>query len=169
MKKRKLILGILVILAVFAFLLAGCSPAPREVTEVGALAPEFTLPTLEGKSVSLSQLRGKPVLLNFWASWCQPCKVEMPYIQAVYEEVGEGLFILAINIQETKPSVEDFMRREGLTFPIALDYEGKVAQNYGIKFIPSTFFIDQDGIIREVKVGAFKDKAEILAKLESLR
>jgi peroxiredoxin len=167
MRIRAFVLGLLV--AIFAFPLAGCSTASREAAEVGASAPEFTLPTREGTELSLSQLRGKPVLLNFWATWCQPCREEMPYIQAVYEEVGEDLFILAVNIQETKPSVEEFLQQGGFTFPVALDHQGDVARNYGIRFIPTTFLIDREGIIREVKAGAFKDKAEILAGLERVR
>ncbi len=174
MRERRYLSGVLALLSLFCLLLVGCrTEAPEEVVpeapELGAIAPGFALPTLGGELVSLSQLRGRPVLLNFWAIRCPPCRDELPFIQDIYEkQAGEDLFILAVNIEETESAVADFIQREGLTFPVALDPEGQAARDYRIRFIPTTFLIDRGGIVRQVKVGAFRGEDEILALLESL-
>jgi len=108
----------------------------------GNLAPDFTLQTLDGDIVTLSELRGRPVLVNMWASWCTPCKYEMPTIQKVYEEFRDReLMVLAVNLtkKDNLTSVISFVEEYDLTFPILLDVDGKVEQAYQLRGLPSTF------------------------------
>jgi cytochrome c biogenesis protein CcmG/thiol:disulfide interchange protein DsbE len=144
-------------------ILLGTSP------EVGALAPDFTLSTLDGSSVTLSAYRGKPILLNLWATWCGPCRAEMPYLQEVFEErLGEGLVLLTVNLREDETTVKQFMQTEGYTFMVALDRDGAVGNRYSIRGIPTTFFIDSAGVIRSIHIGSFSNKSQILAELEQM-
>ena len=147
-------------------LVAGCS---SQAPQVGELAPDFQLPNLEGQSISLSDFRGEPVLVNFWASWCGPCIYEMPFIQEVYEEwSASGLVVLAINKGESLSTAKDFMQSNNYSFPVLLDISQDVALEYNIWGIPTTFFIDRDGIIQATKVGAFSSKAEIEMMLSEI-
>ncbi len=164
---------ILPIILVFVLLLTGCntlsgssgktSPeAPVEGTRVGNLAPDFQLRNLEGQAISLNSLKGSPVMINFWASWCGPCRAEMPYLQQIYEEwSGKELKLLTINIGESSSVASSFMQSYNLSLPVMLDTRQTVSREYNILGIPSTFFIDKDGIIQGVKVGAFQSKEEI--------
>lgn len=136
---------------------------------VGNRAPDFTLPTIDGESVTLSDLRGKIVMINFWLSECKPCIVEMPYIQAVFAEGSDDdLVILAINFRENAETVRRFVDNQGLTFAVLLDTEGIVDEVYQPSLFPTTFFIDAQGIIREVKDGRFHNHEEIESILDSL-
>jgi len=147
-------------------LVAGCS---SQAPQVGEQAPDFQLPNLEGQSISLSDFRGEPVLVNFWASWCGPCIYEMPFIQEVYEEwSASGLVVLAINKGESLSTAKDFMQSGNYSFPVLLDISQDVALEYNIWGIPTTFFIDKDGIIQAIKVGAFSSKAEIEMMLSEI-
>lgn len=121
--------------------------------EVGYLAPDFTLSTLDGGMVTLSELKGKRVFLNFWASWCPPCRMEMPAIQSVYESKEPDVVFVAINIQEPKAQVRKFMDDNGYTFPAALDTAAKVASLYLVRAIPTSFVIDAEGVIRAKHIG----------------
>jgi len=151
---------------------AGCSsPAPAEGPQVGLLAPDFQFSGLDGQTVSLSDFRGRPVLLNFWASWCGPCQFEMPFIQEIYEGwTGKpsSLVMLTINKGETSAEVKKFMESNNLSFPVLLDANQEIAREYNIRGIPTTFFIDKDGIIQDMKVGAFSSKAEIERMLSKI-
>lgn len=123
-----------------------------EAVEIGQTAPDFELTTLDGKTVRLSEFRGKGVLINFWASWCKPCRDEMPAIQRVYERHRDkGLEVLAVNIAETEVTVDGFVRHLDLTFPILLDQNREVTQLYGIGPIPSSIFVSPEGkVVRKV-------------------
>jgi len=150
--------------------MAGCSSGPElaQGPQVGKLAPDFQLQTLDGQTVSLGDFRGNPVLLNFWTSWCGPCRFEMPFIQEIFEKKewsDTGLVILAIDIGENPSVVKEFMENFGLSFPALLDTNQDVALKYNIRAIPTTFFIDKDGIIQDIKVGAFSSKTEIEKQL----
>ncbi|SHF11916.1 Peroxiredoxin [Desulfofundulus australicus DSM 11792] len=126
-------------------------------TEVGQRAPGFTLTTTGGKEVSLSNFRGRPVVLNFWATWCPPCREEMPAIQSFYEKRGREIQVLAVNLtasERTAAQVKDFLDAGGFTFPVLLDTRGDVAREYLVRAIPTTFFIDREGIIRARHTGS---------------
>jgi len=146
-------------------LVAGCGvnvdPNNSGIT-TGKTAPDFTLNTLGDGTATLSDLRGEPVVLNFWASWCGPCKGEMPYLQQVNDErAGTGLQLIAVNLGEDADTINKFLADNNLTLTVWLDEDQSVSKKYGISGIPTTFFIDKDGIIRDKVVGAFPDKATI--------
>jgi len=170
------ILKVMPLLILSLVLLAtGCQPlseppeetnptASKEGTQVGNLALDFELQDLDGETVSLRGLRGKPVLLNFWASWCGPCRYEMPFLEEIDEEWSDKeLMVLAINLRESASTVERFLQAEGYSFPVLLDTTGVVGGKYNIRAIPTTYFIDKDGIIQGIKIGAFQSKEEIEA------
>jgi thiol-disulfide isomerase/thioredoxin len=115
---------------------------------------DFTLKTLDGRSMTLSQLKGKVVFLNFWATWCPPCRGEMPSMEALYQRFkNDGLEFVAVDLRESQPEVKDFITDNKLTFPVALDATGNVGNNYNIQSIPSTYIIDRDGKIIVQAVG----------------
>lgn len=121
---------------------------------VGQKAPDFSLKTLHNETVKLSELQGQKVLLNFWASWCPPCRAEMPDMQRFYEE--SDVQILAVNLIQTekRPSdVQEFVEEFGLTFPILLDEDSQVAMLYEILPIPTSYLIDSQGYVRHVFIG----------------
>jgi cytochrome c biogenesis protein CcmG/thiol:disulfide interchange protein DsbE len=129
---------------------------------VGKQAPDFTLPTLDGIEVSLSQFHGQPVLINFWATWCLPCREEMPELVRSYEaHKSEGLMILGLNLtySDTLPGVQEFVNEFHLTFPVLLDKDGKVAERlYPLPGVPTSIFINRDGTIERVQVGLMSGK-----------
>ncbi|MFQ6014429.1 MAG: redoxin domain-containing protein [Anaerolineae bacterium] len=135
------------------------STPPSRSAEVGELAPDFTLTDLNGRDVSLGHFRGRPVLVNFWATWCPPCRIEMPIIQAAYEKYKEkGLVVLAVDIGEAPEAVERFAQDLGLTFTILLDNDGRVASLYRARAIPVSFFIDGEGVIVYKHIGAMTEE-----------
>jgi len=155
-------LRVLVIILSLAVLVAGCNGGTSQGSLIGKPAPDFKFQVAEEQSISLSNLQGGPVLLNFWTTYCPGCLVEMPYLQQVYDDwQGRGLVLLAINIAEDPSVVGNFMQSRGLSFPVLLDREGAIAYQYGVGNIPASFFIDSEGIIQHVQVGAFQSAAEI--------
>ena len=135
-------------------------PQRPMLPEVGALANDFTLDTLDGDEMTLSDLRGKAVMLNFWASWCGPCRIEIPHMIALYDEYQDSEFeILAVNIRESPAQVQDFADQLGMSFPILMDTNGQVAAAYFVRAIPMTFFLDSDGVIRFIHQGTLSEKA----------
>ena len=146
---------------------AGLIPAPQK----GFLAPDFTLETLEGESVTLSGLRGKAILLNFWATWCPPCRAEMPAFHEAFSDYEDKDFvILAVNatLQDNPNDITNFVSEFGLSFPIALDVEGEANRLYQVQSLPTSFFIDKEGIISEVVIGGPIAEALIRARIEEL-
>jgi len=123
----------------------------------GNMAPDFSLVDLNGNALKLSDFRGKRVLVNFWATWCPPCKAEMPYMQEMYEKYHEeGFEVLAVNstvTEKSRDNVVDFVSEYGLTFPIPMDEKNRVSSDYEILSFPTSFFIDSDGVIRSITVG----------------
>ncbi len=131
---------------------AGRIPAPQK----GFLAPDFTLADPKGKTYRLASLRGKPVLLNLWATWCPPCRAEMPAIQQYYQQYGpQGLVVLGVNAtaQDYPLNIVPFVQEYNLTFPILLDETGQVSRAYGLRSLPSSYFINRDGSIAEIVIG----------------
>ncbi len=114
------------------------------------MAPDFTVEDAQGETVALSDLRGKPVVLNFWASWCPPCRGEMPEFHTVYEELGAEVHFMMVNLtdgrRETVEAAGDYIAQEGFSFPLYFDTTGEAAQTYEVYSIPTTFFIDADGV-----------------------
>ena len=142
-------------------------PAPK----AGFLAPDFTLETLGGETITLSELQGQAVLVNVWASWCMPCRAEMPAMQAVYEEYREdGFVILAVHstTQDSAANAIAFAEEYGLTFPILLDVEGVVSDHYQVTALPSSFFVRPDGTIEEVVFGGPMAEALLRTRVETI-
>lgn len=109
---------------------------------------DFTLGDLNGKEISLSSLKGKNVMLNFFATWCPPCKAEMPDMEKLYQETkNSDLIIIAVNLGEDQATVKDFMKKNGYNFEVVLDLKGTVADKYGVSAIPTTYFLDKEGNI----------------------
>lgn len=132
-------------------------------------AKDFTLVDLNGNKVSLSDFRGKKVFLNFWATWCPPCKAEMPEIEKVYQETKDSDFvILAVEIGEPLDTVKPFISKNNYNFKVLLDQDQSVASAYGISAIPTSFFIDEEGNIISKRVGGmnYEEMKENIATLE---
>lgn len=130
--------------------------------EKGNLAPDFELTDMEGNPVKLSDFRGKAVLLNFWASWCPPCRAEMPHMEKLYNKYKDENFdILAVNLTNTEKNsgdAEKFVKELGLTFTIPMDVKGEAGSDYNIMAYPTSYFIDSDGVIREKVLGALNEE-----------
>jgi cytochrome c biogenesis protein CcmG, thiol:disulfide interchange protein DsbE len=145
----------------------GLIPAPQK----GFLAPDFTLESMGGETVRLSDLRGQAVIVNLWASWCGPCRLEMPAFKKVHEEYKErGLLILAVNStsKDMPSAVKEFVAEYQLPFTILMDYDGTVARLYKLSALPTTFFIGRDGVITKVVVGGPLAESTLRAEIESL-
>ena len=137
--------------------------------EIGKCAPDFTLPSIDGKELSLSQFRGKIVMVNFWQSSCSNCREEMPHLQTIYQQwPRDKLEILAVSVSERAAFVQSFAEWQGLTFPVLLDSDEVAYESYQISRFPTTFFVNSNGIIKEIKRGAFENQFEIGNILKSL-
>ena len=138
----------------------GLGPADDRKLVLDAEAPDFLLANLAGEEVRLSDYRGKTVLVNFWASWCPPCRAEMPELQALWEERGtdgaDDFVLLAVNLlsEDSEGAARRFIEGQGLTFPVLFDTpNGDVAASYGVRGLPNSFFIDRKGIVRTTAFG----------------
>jgi len=150
-------------------LLAGCGGGRSSTAapaEDALLAPDFGYRDAAGDEVSLSDLRGQVVLLNFWATWCPPCVYEMPFLEEAYRQLPAGAVILTIDIGESAATVDAFAVEHGLTLPIILDQDAAIARMYRANQLPTSVIIDAAGIIREYKIGPFTGAGEILDRLE---
>jgi peroxiredoxin len=126
----------------------------RSAPEIGAAAIRFELKTLDGKSINLTSFRGKPLVMNFFASWCDPCREEMPLINELAARLGNsGYSVLAIAVEDSRAAVTQYAKESKLVFPIALDLNSTVKRAYRIFGPPATFFIDSQGIIRDIIIG----------------
>lgn len=141
---------------------------PEEGPTQNAEVPDFTLQTVDGETVSLSDYRGRPVVLNFWATWCTPCREEMPLLQDSYEaHAEEGLVVIGVNVRETPEAIERFLDEVIIDFPILLDSDTAVVNRYLVTSLPMTFFIDRNGRLRTLVVGGMSREVldERLAKI----
>ena len=169
-RNRYILSGLAILGALLAawWLLSPVAPAasttePGAVGEVtggfaerGRAAPGFALATLDGGRLSLQELSGRPVLMNFWATWCPPCRAEIPHLVSAYEKYGdEGLEILAVDLQsDVDPdAVRAFAQEFGMTFPILLDSTGSVERAYLVRGYPTSIFIGRDGVIERIHWG----------------
>lgn len=131
-----------------ATVLAAC--APSENVEVGGAAPELTAMDMDGNAVTLSQMKGKIVFVNFWSSGCGPCLVEMPEIDEVYKRHrGDGFEVLAINMGQDDDTIKNVNRRLGVTYPLLSDRLKITSRQYGVAFVPTSFLIDREGVVLE--------------------
>ncbi len=167
MIRRRVPVRVVLALAIVAVLLlpalAACTPT--QAAGVGRPAPDFSLEDIDGNTVRLRDLRGQTVFLNFWASWCGPCRVEMPDIQKIHERYGDwGVTIIGIDLDETVAEVREFTEAGGFTWTFVIDTTGEVARDYRVDIIPTSFFIDGEGTIRSIALGAMSE-AQIEAKL----
>jgi cytochrome c biogenesis protein CcmG/thiol:disulfide interchange protein DsbE len=143
------------------------APAPQ----TGFAAPDFTLSTPTGETYTLSELKGNAVLVNLWATWCPPCRAEMPAIQKIYDEYRQdGLIVLAINMtaQDNALNITPFVSQFGLNFPILLDETGEVGAAYQLRSLPSSYFIDRAGIISEIVIGGPMSEALLRTRIEKI-
>lgn len=130
---------------------------PPSIIEIGKKAPNFTLESLDGKKVSLAELKGKKVLINFWATWCPYCVQEMPDLNKLYvENKNNDLVVLAVDIGETKETVNDYIKDKNYEFEVLLDKDGKVANQYMVRGIPTSYLIDKDGKIKNIQMNMMK-------------
>ncbi len=143
-----------ILLSLVLFLpISGCGPAP-EMAEVGKPAPDFTLVDRTGKTWKLSELKGQVVFVNFWATWCPPCREEMPSMQRLYSTLPKDKFKMLAILNKDDPGLADsFARQFGLTMPILDDQANLVGPKYGLTGVPETFIIDKEGIMREKFIG----------------
>jgi len=150
-------------------LITACTKPPDVGPEIGNSAPDFTLKTITGENVALSDSKGKIVIINFWMTGCKGCVNEMSHIQTVFNRWSDKkLTILAINVMESTTIVKDFVSSQELTFTILLDPNGQVSRDYGGLGVPTTFLIDGKGIIKAIKHSVFQSPDEIENMLESL-
>jgi len=134
------------------------SPGFDVKAEEGALAPDFLLGRLDGSELRLSDLRGQPVVLNFWATWCAPCRKEIPqFVDAYGRFRDQGLVVVGVNMQEGKSIVRPYAEDFGMNFPIVIDVDGEVGDAYRLLGLPVTYFIDREGIVRSVFTGPFEE------------
>jgi len=151
-------------------------PTKSQPTNIGAgngigdTAPNFTLVTIDGRQVSLSDYRGKNVILNFWATWCGPCRFETSTVEAIYEAWSDkNVVVLGINVQDGFDSATSYARANNLKFTIPVDVPGDTVRLYGIHGIPTTFFINREGVITAIKVGPFVSTDEVEEMMASFK
>lgn len=170
-KKRLIVRTTILILLIFAIGFTVYQIFHKnQVVKTGDTAPDFILTNLQGKQVHLKDYRGKKIVLNFWATWCDPCKKEMPYINKVNKTLdSKNVVILAVNIKETSFAVNSFKDRYNLTFPILLDKNGDVTNAYNIGPIPTTFFINKEGKVVDKVVESMPSTAFIEKKIAEMK
>ncbi|MDH4327923.1 MAG: TlpA family protein disulfide reductase [Nitrospira sp.] len=160
------------LVAIFAVAVSGglAWSMGSRVPVVGTPAEDFRLVDLEGKQQSLSQYRGKVVLVNFWATWCKPCTTEMPAMQTTYDKLRDkGFVVLAINELEDDAKVREHIKQHGHTFPVLMDRENKVANQFGVFGLPVSVFIDEKGVVQEyIKGGLLTEQLilDVVAKIQ---
>ena len=139
--------------------------------QTGFAAPDFTLQSVDGKTYTLSELKGSAVLVNLWATWCPPCRAEMPTIEKMYREYKEqGLVVLAVNMtyQDKVAAVQPFAREYNLTMPILLDEKSLVGSAYQLRSLPSSYFINRAGVISQVVIGGPMAEALLRTRIEQI-
>jgi peroxiredoxin len=133
----------------------GLDVSPKE----GSLAPDFLLESLDGAELRLSDLRGQPVALNFWATWCAPCRKEIPqFVNAYARFRDQGLVIVGVNMEEGKSIAQRYVDDYGMEFPVVIDVDGEVGDAYRLLGLPVTVFIDRNGVVTSVYTGPFEAK-----------
>lgn len=156
------IAGLVLALGVAGFLLMqgnAKNESPANLPEAKEPAPNFTLALLDGKNFQFSEHKGKPVLINFFASWCLPCREEMPVLVKIAHEYGpKGVVLLGIAVDDTEEKMKDFIARYGVNFPVGLDKTAEIQKSFGLYGIPTTYFIDKQGIINYFHSGVVTEE-----------
>lgn len=134
----------------------GGSQDPVDIA-LGLESPDFTLTNLDGEEVSLSDYRGKIVIVNFWATWCKWCDLEMPDLNKIYTE-NEDIVVLAVNVMEDEQTVKKYIEEGGYEFEVVLDTEGKIASDYLVNGLPNSYFVDKDGILQFIEMGMISNE-----------
>lgn len=155
-------------ISIFAVLLF--SALSLQAKELSGPAPNFTANTLDGKKVSLNDLKGKVVMINFWASWCGPCRQEMPLLEDIYNDYKKaGFVLLGVNLDEDVDEAQDFLKGLTVSFPVPLDPKGKVAEMYKNEAMPSSYFVDKNGQLAHLhkgyRPGEENDYRKVIKKL----
>jgi thiol-disulfide isomerase/thioredoxin len=155
--------------------LPGNVPSDPGAPQLNTPAPDFTLVGLDGLPVRLSDLQGKPVIINFWATWCPPCRLEMPALEAVYQKYKDkGLVVLGVNTGERVRDaglpgrVKSYVEQIGIHFPVVLDTDDTVADLYRLRAYPTSYFVDSSGTLTDIRRGAFVNEADIERYLEKI-
>ena len=169
-KKIKVLLGIgafavLIIITVFAYnQLSEMGHTPENIAyEAGGeednrvRAIDFTVLDQDNNEVRLFDFLGKPIILNFWTTWCPACVAEMPYFEQIYQEMGDDIHVIKVNLREDRAHVDNFMANNGLTFPVYFDTTGEASAIYGVRSIPFSVFIDADGFVVASAQGALNE------------
>jgi len=175
-KTQRIIFYLLVLIAGAAWVVisadnTNAATGKTSAPQAGFAAPDFTLKTPAGEEYTLSELKGNAVLVNLWATWCPPCRAEMPAIEKMYQEYkDQGLIVLAINMtyQDDPANVAPFIQEYGLTFPVLLEETGEVGAAYQLRSLPSTYFINRAGIIQEVVIGGPMSEALLRTRIEQI-
>lgn len=172
MQKRKMSFFQLGTLILFFSIACGLDfPGTYDSLQVGSIAPDFSLSSTSDATVTLSTFRGKIVMVNFWASWCGPCRAEMPDVQRVSSKYAGDLIVLGVNDEDTLSTIRDFAQQFELTFPLLIDSTGNVSAQYKIRAYPTTFFVDREGYIFHIAVGSMEQSMieEVLREKISLQ
>ncbi|MDQ0157213.1 thiol-disulfide oxidoreductase ResA [Robertmurraya andreesenii] len=174
MKKQRLIIRTVILIllgaAVVYTLYSNFTKDDMEKVEEGKKAPDFVLTDMNGEKHRLSDYEGKGVLLNFWATWCKPCKREMPYMESQYQKNKDnGIQVLAVNIGESDVVINEFIKRHGLTFPILNDKKQEVLTAYGVDPLPITFLIDKEGKIVKIHKGEIINEDVVIEMMEEIK
>jgi len=143
---------------------------PAQALEIGQKAPDFTLKNTQGENLSLAEQRGKIIVINFWASWCAPCRKEMPVLQKFHEKYNDlGVSVWGVNVEQENQAGRNFLKGLDLTFPIFFDQSNTISATYQVKAMPSTVIVDRDGLVRYVfrgyKEGYERKYAKAIKKL----
>jgi cytochrome c biogenesis protein CcmG/thiol:disulfide interchange protein DsbE len=159
--------GVFILLAILGLGLIRTQQGP---VGVGSRVPSFTLTTFDGRSISVDELRGQVVLINFWASWCKPCEQEAAELEQAYQRFkDEGVVFLGVDYVDTEPEARAYLAKFGLTYPNGPDLRTRISQDFRIRGVPETYVIRPDGIIASVKIGPFLSLQEILDAVEAAR
>lgn len=160
MKWRNVIVVVLLVLPIVGILALGFGRDPHAVPFAlrGKPAPEFELRTLDGKAVKLSELRGKPVVLNFWSTWCEPCKAEHELLQSAAQFYGDSVRFLGVVYQDQEPVVRAYLQGRSNLYPQLFDPTTSVAIDFGVAGVPESFLVDAQGVVREKQAGVVNGK-----------
>ena len=155
MNRKVLLIGLILVAPLLIMLGSGLRHDPREVISplIGQPAPDFTLADLDGRPLALAELRGQPVVINFWATWCQPCAAENPIFAALARQYAGRARFISVIYQDTPQAIRAYERQRGSWGPALVDPESRTAIRYGVYGVPETFIIDPHGVVREKVTG----------------